>query len=96
MLDESARTNPSRAEFTKRALAAALESLDTSNRQYVGFYATQDSQRVVINVFPSTNHDPFVHDWRSNLVGGITDGGFEFWHIQYDVNRREFIEFELS
>ncbi len=95
-LDQYARDDPSRAQFTKWALEAALETLDASTRQYVGFYATTESKRVLINVFPNEECDPLVDGWRRNFIGAISDGGFDFWHIQYDVNRGVFVEFDLS
>ncbi len=78
--------------FRSHHIGQILEHLAEYRRQYVGIVA-RGEKRLLVNCFRS---DPQQHpSWRQQLVD-VDDGGFYYWRIQYQVDRKRFLEVDIN
>ena len=61
-------------------------------RQYVGIL--EDGSRQIFVNFLLPN-DPLDKDWRRNFVV-VTDGGFYYWRVYYNLDRQQFHHFSVN
>jgi hypothetical protein len=78
--------------FRSHHIGQILEHLAAYRRQYVGI-VVQGEKRLFVNCFRG---DPQQHaSWRQQLVD-VDDGGFYYWRIQYQVDRKRFLEVDIN
>jgi hypothetical protein len=78
--------------FRSHHIGQILEHLAAYRRQYVGT-VVQGEKRLFVNCFRG---DPQQHPaWRQRLVD-VDDGGFYYWRIQYQVDRKRFLEVDIN
>lgn len=78
--------------FRSHHIGQILEHLAAYRRQYVGIVVAGE-KRLFVNCFRG---DPQQHpSWRQQLVD-VDDGGLYYWRIQYQVDRKRFLEVEIN
>jgi hypothetical protein len=78
--------------FRSHHIGQILAHLAAYRRQYVGI-VVQGEKRLFVNCFRG---DPQQHaSWRQQLVD-VDDGGFNYWRIQYQVDRKRFLQIDIN
>jgi hypothetical protein len=78
--------------FRSHHIGEILEHLAAYRRQYVGI-VVQGERRIFVNCFRA---DPQQHpSWREQLVD-VDDGGVYYWRIQYQIDRKRFLEIDIN
>jgi hypothetical protein len=78
--------------FRSHHIGQILEHLAAYRRQYVGIVVNGE-KRLFVNCFRG---DPQQHSsWRQQFVY-VDDGGFYYWRIQYQVDRKLFLEIDIN
>jgi len=78
--------------FRSHHIGQILEHLAAYRRQYVGI-VVQGEKRFLVNCFPG---DPLQHpSWRQQFVD-VDDGGVDYWRIQYQIDRKRFLEVDIN
>lgn len=80
------------------ALTGILKDFAKYRRQYVGIVAQGGVRRVLANSFPEVGADgrDDYGSWQRRWVDYVDDGGWEFWHIEYDLASGQFLGFEWN
>jgi hypothetical protein len=78
--------------FRSHHIGQIIEHLAAYRRQYVGI-VVRGERRLFVNCFRA---DPEQHaSWRQRLVD-VDDGGLNYWRIQYQVDRKRFLEIDIN
>jgi hypothetical protein len=80
------------------ALAGILKDFAKYRRQYVGIVHQGGARRVLVNCFPEVGPhggDDYA-DWKLRWIDYVDDGGWELWHIEYDVASGQFLGFDWN
>jgi hypothetical protein len=78
--------------FRSHHIGQILDHLAAYRRQYVGI-VVEGEKRLYVNCFRG---DPEQHSsWRQQLVD-VDDGGSYYWRIQYQVDRKRFLEVDIN
>jgi len=78
--------------FRSHHIGQILDHLAAYRRQYVGI-VVQGEKRLFVNCFRAA---PQQHaSWRQHLVD-VDDGGLDYWRIQYQVDRKRFMEIDIN
>jgi len=78
--------------FRSHHIGQILDHLAAYRRQYVGI-VVQGEKRLFVNCFRAA---PQQHaSWRQHLVD-VDDGGLYYWRIQYQVDRKRFLEVDIN
>jgi hypothetical protein len=97
VIDPWSQGKPERRDYVTREIGKVLEHLGEYRRQYVGTIMSDGTKRIVVNCFPGhrgDSQDAFSY-WRQRFVV-VDDGGFWYWHIQYDVATDQYLEFDSN
>jgi len=90
------RKHPERGQFVSREIKSILEHYSRFRRQYVGVVVS-GSKRVFVNCFPGPREDgQDSHDYWHRTFVLVSDGGFWYWNVQYDVDTKEFVSFRSN
>ena len=83
-------------DWAQRQIGSIVQNLDRYGRQYVGI-RINGSKRIFISCFHLTRNGPREEPayWRTGFVV-VNDGGFWYWRIQYDVEKKRFLEFDSN
>ncbi len=78
--------------FRSHHIDRIVDNLSAYRRQYVGI-VVQGEKRLFVNCFRAS---PQEHSsWRQQFVD-VDDGGSAYWRIQYQVDRKRFLEIDIN
>jgi hypothetical protein len=97
LVDEDSRHSQMRAAFVSEELGKIIAYLGQYERQYIGLILSDGTRLILVNCF-------LQHDQDAGNPGRVLqsrwvevdDGGFNYWRIRYDPERKVFLGFDSN
>lgn len=81
-------------KYQRTATYNVIRNLEKYRRQYVGFIE-DGSRQILVNALLGPPTGLPIEDWDRRYVY-VADGGFSYWRVVYDMDRRRFHAFYVN